>query len=165
MCNNIEVTNNSIKAMQQKINWALPTSLLVSLIKYFSNGLINSFLAFFLQKKSAASLALKLKECPVCLFVSLSILFLVFSWLIWGKDTTIFYINKLFNRIIYKVINNIYVKKPIHQKEKPILLNEKPIHQNENPIHQSEPISTIKDYTIKNNTIKEKRAFSFFYFF
>ena len=84
---------------------------------------------------------------------------------LYGKDTTFFYINKLFNRIIYKVINNIYVKKPIHQKEKPILLNEKPIHQNENPIHQSEPISTIKDYTIKNNTIKKKRAFSFFYFF
>ena len=82
-----------------------------------------------------------------------------------GQRYNLFYINKLFNRIIYKVINNIYVKKPIHQKEKPILLNEKPIHQNENPIHQSEPISTIKDYTIKNNTIKEKRAFSFFYFF
>ena len=47
---------------------------------------------------------------------------------------------------------------PIHQ-------NENPIHQNENPIHQSEPISTIKDYTIKNNTIKEKRALAFFYFF
>jgi hypothetical protein len=46
----------------------------------------------------------------------------------------------------------------MNQKEKPILLNEK-------PIHQSEPISTIKDYTIKNNTIKEKRAFAFFYFF
>jgi hypothetical protein len=45
------------------------------------------------------------------------------------------------------------------KNEKPILLNEKPIHQKENPIHQSEPISTIKDYTIKNNTIKEKRAF------
>jgi hypothetical protein len=44
---------------------------------------------------------------------------------------------------------------PIHQ-------NENPIHQNENPIHQSEPISTIKDYTIKNNTIKEKRALTFF---
>ena len=44
---------------------------------------------------------------------------------------------------------------PIHQ-------NENPIHQKENPIHQSEPISTIKDYTIKNNTIKEKRALTFF---
>ena len=44
---------------------------------------------------------------------------------------------------------------PIHQ-------NENPIHQNENPIHQSEPISTIKDYTFKNNTIKEKRAHTFF---
>ena len=44
---------------------------------------------------------------------------------------------------------------PIHQ-------NENPIHQKENPIHQSEPISTIKDYTIKNNTIKEKRAHTFF---
>ena len=58
---------------------------------------------------------------------------------------------------------------PIHQNENPILenensilLNEKPIHQKENPIHQSEPISTIKDYTIKNNTIKEKRALTFF---
>ena len=44
---------------------------------------------------------------------------------------------------------------PIHQ-------NENPIHQKENPIHQNEPISTIKDYTIKNNTIKEKRALTFF---
>ena len=44
---------------------------------------------------------------------------------------------------------------PIHQ-------NENPIHQNENPIHQNEPISTIKNYTIKNNTIKEKRALTFF---
>jgi predicted membrane protein len=140
---------------------------LVSLIKYFSNGLINSFLAFFLQKKSAASLALKLKECPVCLFVSLSILFfvLVNFFLFIGQRYNLFYINKLLNRIIYKVINNIDVKKPIHQKEKPILLNEKPIHQKEKPIHQSEPISTIKDYTIKNNTIKEKRALAFFYFF
>jgi hypothetical protein len=40
-----------------------------------------------------------------------------------------------------------------------------PIHQKEKPIHQSEPISTIKDYTIKNNTIKDKRALAFFYFF
>ncbi len=44
---------------------------------------------------------------------------------------------------------------PIHQ-------NENPIHQKENPIHQNEPINTIKDYTIKNNTIKEKRAHTFF---
>ena len=44
---------------------------------------------------------------------------------------------------------------PIHQ-------NENPIHQKENPIHQNEPINTIKDYTIKNNTIKEKRALTFF---
>ena len=44
---------------------------------------------------------------------------------------------------------------PIHQ-------NENPIHQKENPIHQNEPISTIKNYTIKNNTIKEKRAHTFF---
>ena len=51
---------------------------------------------------------------------------------------------------------------PILENENPILLNEKPIHQKENPIHQSEPISTIKDYTIKNNTIKEKRALTFF---
>jgi hypothetical protein len=94
MCNNIEETNNTIKAMQHSQNLKVLTSLLTSSTIYFSNGLINSFLAFFLQKKSAASLGLKLK-----------------------------------------------------------------------PIHQSEPISTIKDYTIKNNTIKEKRAFSFFYFF
>jgi hypothetical protein len=77
MCNNIEPINKSIKAMQHSQNLKVLTSLLVSLIKYFSNGLINSFLAFFLQKKSAASLGLKLKECPVCLLVSFSILFLV----------------------------------------------------------------------------------------
>ena len=43
-----------------------------------------------------------------------------------------------------------------------------PIHENENPIHlkaypidEDEPISTIKDYTIKNNTIKIERGLSF----
>ena len=118
MCNKIEETNNTIKAMQHSQILKVLTSLLTSSTIYFSNGLINSFLAFFLQKKSAASLALKLKECPVCLFVSLSILFLVFSWLICGKDITFFYINKLLNRIINKVFNNIYGKKPIFLNKK-----------------------------------------------
>jgi hypothetical protein len=77
MCNNIEATNNTIKAMQHSQNLKVLDFLTWYLqLIYFSNGLINSFLAFFLQKKSAASLALKLKECPVCLFVNLSILFL-----------------------------------------------------------------------------------------
>jgi len=44
---------------------------------------------------------------------------------------------------------------PIHEKEDPI-------HLNSYPIDENEPISTIKDYTIKNNTIKDERALSFF---
>jgi hypothetical protein len=63
------------------------------------------------------------------------------------------------------MLRSLFTKKKSLFTKKKSLLNEKPIHQNEKPIHQSEPISTIKDYTIKNNTIKEKRTFSFFYFF
>ena len=43
---------------------------------------------------------------------------------------------------------------PIHQKENPI-------HLNSFPIDENEPISTIKDYTNKNKTIKDERALSF----
>ena len=35
-----------------------------------------------------------------------------------GQRYNLFYINKLFNRIIYKVINKIYVKKPIFLNKK-----------------------------------------------
>ena len=44
----------------------------------------------------------------------------------------------------------------------PIHNNQSPIHLNLYPIPENEPISTIKDYTIKNNTIKIERALSFF---
>ncbi len=43
---------------------------------------------------------------------------------------------------------------PIHEKENPI-------HLNSFPIDENEPISTIKDYTNKNKTIKDERALSF----
>ncbi len=43
---------------------------------------------------------------------------------------------------------------PIHEKENPI-------HLNSYPIDENEPISTIKDYTNKNKTIKDERALSF----
>ena len=48
------------------------------------------------------------------------------------------------------------------QSNNPILENENPIHLNTYPIDENEPISTIKDYTNKNNIIKNKRALSFF---
>jgi hypothetical protein len=44
------------------------------------------------------------------------------------------------------------------QTNDPINENENPIHLNTYPIHEDEPISTIKDYTIKNNTIKIERS-------
>ena len=44
---------------------------------------------------------------------------------------------------------------PIHEKENPI-------HLNSYPIDENEPISTIKDYTIKDNTIKIEKNLSFF---
>ena len=43
---------------------------------------------------------------------------------------------------------------PIHEKENPI-------HLNSFPIDENEPISTIKDYTNKDKTIKDERALSF----
>jgi len=48
------------------------------------------------------------------------------------------------------------------QTHDPIHENENPIHLNSYPIDENEPISTIKDYTNKNNIIKNKRALSFF---
>ena len=48
------------------------------------------------------------------------------------------------------------------QTHDPIHENENPIHLNSYPIDENEPISTIKDYTIKNNTIKIERNLSFF---
>jgi|TARA_B110000967_G_scaffold194074_1_gene222207 DNA-binding Lrp family transcriptional regulator len=47
------------------------------------------------------------------------------------------------------------------QTQDPILKKENPIHLNAYPIDEDEPISTIKDYTIKNNTIKIERDVSF----
>ena len=44
----------------------------------------------------------------------------------------------------------------------PIHNNQSPIHLNSYPILENEPISTIKDYTIKNKTIKDERPLSFF---
>ena len=46
------------------------------------------------------------------------------------------------------------------QTHDPIHENENPIHLNSYPIHENEPISTIKDYTTKNNTIKIERSLS-----
>ena len=43
---------------------------------------------------------------------------------------------------------------PIHEKENPI-------HLNSFPIDENEPISTIKDYTNKDKTIKDERALAF----
>ena len=48
------------------------------------------------------------------------------------------------------------------QTHEPIHENENPIHLNSYPIDENEPISTIKDYTNKNNTIKDKRERSHF---
>ena len=48
------------------------------------------------------------------------------------------------------------------QTHDPIHENENPIHLNSYPIDENEPISTIKDYTNKNNIIKNKRVLSFF---
>jgi len=56
-----------------------------------------------------------------------------------------------------KKSNNLFI-----QSTNPIHENENPIHLNSYPIDENEPISTIKDYTIKNNTIKIERNLSFF---
>jgi hypothetical protein len=47
------------------------------------------------------------------------------------------------------------------QSNNPIHVKENPIHLNSFPIDENEPISTIKDYTNKNKTIKDERALSF----
>ena len=47
------------------------------------------------------------------------------------------------------------------QSNNPILENENPIHLNTYPIDENEPISTIKDYTNKDKTIKDERALAF----
>jgi len=46
------------------------------------------------------------------------------------------------------------------QTHDPIHKNQSPIHLNSYPILENEPISTIKDYYIKNNTIKIERSHS-----
>ena len=48
----------------------------------------------------------------------------------------------------------ISMNNPIHEKENPI-------HFENNPIHEDEPISTIKDNTIKNYSIKIRKKHSF----
>ena len=55
-----------------------------------------------------------------------------------------------------KKSNSLFIQSnnPIHEKENPI-------HLNSFPIDENEPISTIKDYTNKNKTIKDERALSF----
>ena len=60
------------------------------------------------------------------------------------------------SEILFTQSNN-----PVAEKEKPVAEKEKPVAEKEKPVADREPISTIKDYTIKNNTIKEKRALSF----
>ena len=47
------------------------------------------------------------------------------------------------------------------QSNNPIDENENPIHLDSYPIDENEPINTIKDYTIKNNTKKIERDISF----
>ena len=47
------------------------------------------------------------------------------------------------------------------QTHDPIHENENPIHLNTYPIDENEPISTIKDYTNKDKTIKDERALAF----
>ena len=61
-----------------------------------------------------------------------------------------------------KKSNSLFMQSnnPIHENENPIHLNTYPIDENENPIDENEPISTIKDYTTKNNTIKIERSLS-----
>ena len=55
-----------------------------------------------------------------------------------------------------KKSNNLFI-----QSNNPIHENENPIHLNSYPIDEDEPISTIKNYTIKNKTIKDERTLSF----
>jgi hypothetical protein len=47
------------------------------------------------------------------------------------------------------------------QSNNPIHEQENPIHLHSFPIDENEPISTTKDYTNKNKTIKDERALSF----
>ena len=78
--------------------------------------------------------------------------------------------HKLKYFVLTKKSNSLFIqaKKPIHknekpirENEKPIRENEKPIRENEKPIRENEPISNIKNYTIKDYTIKNERALSF----
>ena len=102
-----------------------------------------------LRIKSKGALSRRIKKMEKSDFIKL------FERLNNGHKLKYFALTKK-SEILFTQSNN-----PVAEKEKPVAEKEKPVAEKEKPVADREPISTIKDYTIKNNTIKEKRALSF----
>jgi hypothetical protein len=109
-----------------------------------------------LRIKSKGALSRRIKKMEKSDFIKL------FERLNNGHKLKYFALTKK-SEILFTQSNNPVAEKekPVAEKEKPVAEKEKPVAEKEKPVADREPISTIKDYTIKNNTIKEKRALSF----